>query len=180
VELKDALEIADGRPLPPERRNDGGPFEVFGANGVIGRTDVPSVDTPCVILGKIGTCGSLHRSARPCWVTNNAFAIRAGRSVSLEFAWWLLRGIDFSQFVSGSANPYMPLKNFGHFKVILPNTKLLGEFQIRAGAFRQQVDAMNAESRTLAALRDALLPKLISGEIRVKEAERFLKERGLC
>jgi len=30
-----------------------------------------------------------------------------------------------------------------------------------------------------AALRDALLPKLISGEIRVKDAERFLKERGL-
>jgi type I restriction enzyme S subunit len=30
-----------------------------------------------------------------------------------------------------------------------------------------------------AALRDALLPKLIHGEIRVKDAERFLKERGL-
>jgi type I restriction enzyme R subunit len=28
-------------------------------------------------------------------------------------------------------------------------------------------------------LRDALLPKLIRGEIRVKDAERFLKERGL-
>jgi type I restriction enzyme S subunit len=32
---------------------------------------------------------------------------------------------------------------------------------------------------TLAALRDALLPKLISGELRVGDAERFLKERGL-
>jgi len=31
----------------------------------------------------------------------------------------------------------------------------------------------------LAALRDALLPKLISGEIRVKDAERFLMEREL-
>ncbi len=31
----------------------------------------------------------------------------------------------------------------------------------------------------LAALRDALLPKLIRGEIRIREAERFLKERGL-
>jgi type I restriction enzyme R subunit len=28
-------------------------------------------------------------------------------------------------------------------------------------------------------LRDALLPKLISGELRVKDAERFLKERCL-
>jgi type I restriction enzyme S subunit len=31
------------------------------------------------------------------------------------------------------------------------------------------------ESRTLAALRDTLLPKLISGELRVKDAERFLE-----
>ena len=30
-----------------------------------------------------------------------------------------------------------------------------------------------------AALRDALLPKLIRGEIRVKDGERFLRERGL-
>ncbi len=33
------------------------------------------------------------------------------------------------------------------------------------------------ESRTLAAIRDALLPKLMSGEIRVKDAERFLEQR---
>jgi type I restriction enzyme S subunit len=30
------------------------------------------------------------------------------------------------------------------------------------------------ESRTLATLRDTLLPKLISGELRVKDAERFI------
>ncbi|MBC7187653.1 MAG: restriction endonuclease subunit S [Calditrichaeota bacterium] len=35
------------------------------------------------------------------------------------------------------------------------------------------------ESRTLAGLRDALLPRLISGKLRVKDAERFLRERGL-
>jgi type I restriction enzyme S subunit len=35
------------------------------------------------------------------------------------------------------------------------------------------------ESRALAALRDALLPKLIRGEMRVRDAERFLEQRGL-
>ena len=32
------------------------------------------------------------------------------------------------------------------------------------------------QSRTLAALRDTLLPKLISGEVRVKDAEKFVGE----
>jgi type I restriction enzyme S subunit len=31
------------------------------------------------------------------------------------------------------------------------------------------------QSRTLASIRDALLPKLLSGEIRVKDAERFVE-----
>jgi type I restriction enzyme S subunit len=34
----------------------------------------------------------------------------------------------------------------------------------------------SVQSRTLAAIRDTLLPKLLSGEIRVKDAERFLEE----
>ncbi len=35
-------------------------------------------------------------------------------------------------------------------------------------------EAYVRESRTLAALRDTLLPKLISGELRMKDAERFI------
>ena len=35
------------------------------------------------------------------------------------------------------------------------------------------------ESRTLAALRDTLLPKLISGELRVKDAERLAAQAGV-
>jgi type I restriction enzyme S subunit len=34
------------------------------------------------------------------------------------------------------------------------------------------------ESRTFAALRDTLLPKLISGALRVKDADRFWEELG--
>jgi type I restriction enzyme S subunit len=33
-----------------------------------------------------------------------------------------------------------------------------------------------AESRTLAATRDLLLPKLMSGEVRVKDAEKLVGE----
>ena len=35
------------------------------------------------------------------------------------------------------------------------------------------------QSRTLSALRDTLLPQLISGRLRVPDAEKFLQERGL-
>jgi len=49
--------------------------------------------------------------------------------------------------------------------------------QVKLFFVRQQL--AGAESDILSALRDTLLPKLISGELRVKDAEKFLKERGL-
>jgi type I restriction enzyme S subunit len=55
----------------------------------------------------------------------------------------------------------------------------MNEFCRAVRAVRLKEQATQRESRTLAALRDALLPKLIRGEIRVKDAERFLKEREL-
>jgi type I restriction enzyme S subunit len=81
--------------------------------------------------------------------------------------------IDFSQFVGGSANPYMPLKNFGHCHVIVPNPLLLAAFEACAGQLRRRIEANESDSHAISALRDTLLPKLISGEVRVENAERI-------
>ncbi len=62
---------------------------------------------------------------------------------------------------------------------VLSPPLILTSFDSVASALDERVHANNEESRTLATLRDALLPKLISGELRVTDAERFLKERGL-
>jgi len=42
-----------------------------------------------------------------------------------------------------------------------------------------QIERSERESRSLAQLRDTLLPKLISGELRIPDAEAFLKAPGL-
>lgn len=61
------------------------------------------------------------------------------------------------------------------------NTRLLNKSPILLNNshryFDQILSGVN-ESRTLAQLRDTLLPKLISVELRIKNAEAFLKERG--
>jgi type I restriction enzyme S subunit len=57
-----------------------------------------------------------------------------------------------------------------------PPEKLVTAFEQAAAPLLDRTLECRRESRTLAALRDALLPKLISGELRVKDAERFLKD----
>jgi type I restriction enzyme, S subunit len=57
---------------------------------------------------------------------------------------------------------------------VLPPRPLFDRFDAWAGSPVARVHRCNEESRTVAAVRDALLPKLISGELRIENAERVV------
>jgi type I restriction enzyme S subunit len=91
---------------------------------------------------------------------------------------------EFVEYTNaGSTGTKMPRTSWtemARYEIALPPDALAQAF---THVVRRQVDRIIGaiyESRTLAAVRDALLPKLIRGEIRVKDAERFLKERISC
>lgn len=61
-------------------------------------------------------------------------------------------------------------------EVVVPPISILEVFERTAAPMLDRVLACRRESATLAALRDTLLPKLISGELRVPDAERLVSE----
>lgn len=58
------------------------------------------------------------------------------------------------------------------FTFARPLTRLVEQFDALAGAALDRIQALEEESGTLAALRDTLLPKLLSGELRVSDVKR--------
>jgi type I restriction enzyme S subunit len=73
----------------------------------------------------------------------------------------------------GSVFDTITTSTFATSKVVVPPRPVLGEFEGRVDLLFRRVLAGTKASRTLAALRDTLLPKLISGELRVQDVERF-------
>lgn len=77
------------------------------------------------------------------------------------------------------------IKNFGYKHYAssrffpMPEGRLLSIFASVIGTLRQRCHSSGSENSTLASLRDALLPQLISGELRVPEAERMLEQVGI-
>jgi type I restriction enzyme S subunit len=68
---------------------------------------------------------------------------------------------------TGSAQPFIPNSSLASAKVLRPSPAIAEAFcRIVEPLRRQQADNEN-QSRTLAALRDTLLPKLLSGELSV-------------
>jgi type I restriction enzyme, S subunit len=72
-----------------------------------------------------------------------------------------------------SGRQRVPAESLDHFALAVAPGSIAGSFGRLIGPLFERGSRAVTESRTLAALRDMLLPKLISGELRVKDAERF-------
>ncbi len=80
---------------------------------------------------------------------------------------------------NGSTFQEISKSNFRPIPVIVPSDPVLESYRKSVDSLYRQMAENERESRSLAQLRDTLLPKLISGELRIPDAETFLKERGL-
>ncbi len=109
--------------------------------------------------------------------------VRPGSCLTPVFICHLLNSPQMHDIVSGYANGttvnMLPIDGVQKPRFAIPSRASVEVFDRLAGQAHARQEEMVRESRTLAAMRDALLPKLISGQIRLKDAERFLKERGL-
>ncbi len=139
--------------------------------------------TPCLENGKTAFVDFL-RDGQVGWGSTEYIVLRPRPPLPEEFAYCLARSDAFREFAiqsmtGTSGRQRVQADALEHFR--LPRVpRLVAEAFGRAiKPLFMRSSAAVSESRTLAALRDTLLPKLISGEIRVKDAERFLKERGL-
>jgi type I restriction enzyme, S subunit len=68
----------------------------------------------------------------------------------------------------------LPTDGLLEYLTVVPSEPLRLAFEGQVKALFAAMDLGHQQSRTLAALRDTLLPKLISGELCVKDAERFI------
>lgn len=77
---------------------------------------------------------------------------------------------------NGSTFQEISKSNFREIPVIAPSPAAMDSFQAIASPIYRQLVKNEKESNSLAQLRDTLLPRLLSGELRVPEAERLAKE----
>jgi len=85
------------------------------------------------------------------------------------------------QLVTGTSNSHQRVKpeQLRDIRVFAASQKAIEMFSDVVSCLMDQVLENRQQSRSLAQLRDTLLPKLISGALRIQDAEAFLKERGL-
>jgi type I restriction enzyme, S subunit len=116
----------------------------------------------------------------PQLVVSTGFAVLTPVKVGAAFLYEVTKRDEFVQYLEsvaeGSAYPAVRAERFDQAIVPVPSRDRLQKFESVAMPLRERAHAAAVESRSLAALRDTLLPKLMSGEIRVRDAEKVVED----
>lgn len=116
----------------------------------------------------------------PELVVSTGFAVLTPQKIGPSFLYEVTRRDEFTQYLEsvaeGSAYPAVRAERFEKAPIPLLSDGHMEQFESNAIQLYRRVHAAARESRTLAELRDTLLPKLMSGEIRVRDAEKAVEE----
>ena len=101
-------------------------------------------------------------------------------NITADYLCHLLNTSAMHDIVSGYANGttvnMLPSDGLQSPLIVVPSARAISAFSGIAATARMRHEEMVEESGTLAALRDTLLPRLISGELRVSNAENLATE----
>jgi type I restriction enzyme S subunit len=108
-------------------------------------------------------------------VIDTAFYLEPKRPLEIRWAYYELLRQDINNMDSGSAIPSTSREDFYSVPVLIPPFKIQQYFVNLLMASWDRQAHNEGESSNIATLRDTLLPKLLSGELKVKGLERILK-----
>jgi type I restriction enzyme S subunit len=138
---------------------------------------VPALCT--VVVAREATTGRLVLFGRDMAMNQTCYALAATTKTPFALYCRLREEIDaLVHAAHGSVFDTITTSTFASSSVVLPARPVLSAFEEQIEPLFERVLRTQEESRTLADLRDALLPKLISSELRVKAAEQFLEGVG--
>lgn len=169
LRLDRLLTLQRGFDLPKQSRTDG-PHPVLAASGLNGRHSEWKVKGPGVTTGRSGVLGQVFFVDRDYWPLNTSLWVKEYKRSNPWHAYFLLQTLDLAQFNAGSAVPTLNRNHVHSLPIVAPPDSLLQAFGQSCSATFSLDHQIRTEIDKLAELRDYLLPKLLSGEIRVEAA----------
>ncbi len=134
-----------------------------------------------VILSSRAPIGYLAITEVPVSLNQGVIAMICNKNLPNHYVlYWTETNMEtIKSNAGGTTFAEISKRNFRPIPVVDPQKLVLDAFVQQVELLHKQVVLNLQDSNTLASLRDILLPKLVSGELRVPDAEKFVEETGL-
>ncbi|MCC8556215.1 restriction endonuclease subunit S [Xanthomonas hortorum] len=129
-------------------------------------------------VGTLGRVAQVLSLDEPTVVDSHVTVVRAGQRLRHTYLgqWFSDKQSEIQTMGEGSTGQTeLSRLKLAHMPILIPSQKLLADFDALVSPLNSKIALADSSSRSLATLRDVLLPKLIAGELRVQDAERLVE-----
>jgi len=174
--LGDAIEIFDSKRVPlasDVRAKRKGKFPYYGATSIMDYIDDYLFDGTYLLLAEDGSV--MDKNGYPVlqyvwdkfWVSNHSHVLQGKNGFTTEILYVLLKETNITGIVNGAVQLKINQANLVNFEILVPARDILGKFDSLIQPIFGKTKNIQQQIQTLSTLRDALLPKLMKGEVRV-------------
>lgn len=174
--LDECIDLFDSKRIPlssRQRENMQKIYPYYGAASLMDYVDDFIFDGVYVLLGEDGTV--IDDKGYPIlqyvwgkfWVNNHAHILKGKNGFNEESLYILLKNTNVQGIVTGAVQPKINQANLKSLKILIPTNEKMSEFNNLLEPIFAEKRRGYEENQILIAIRDSLLPKLMSGAIRV-------------
>ena len=152
-------------------------YPYYGAASLMDYVDDFIFNGKYLLLGEDGTV--VDSSGYPIlqyvcgkfWVNNHTHILTGKLGFNVESLYMLFKQTPVKSIVTGAVQPKISQTNLRSIRVVIPPKKLLKDYNCLVDPLFSLFRLNKEENKSLATLRDTLLPKLMSGEIDVSSVK---------
>jgi type I restriction enzyme S subunit len=178
VQLGEIIEIYDSRRIPlssteRDKMKTGTLYPYYGAAKVMDYINDFIFDGESLLLGEDGTVQTnegypiLQMAVGRYWVNNHTHVLSAKKPYSNFLLYSILKKASISHIVTGAVQPKINQENLKSLEIEVPSDEIIIDTVSASNYYWDKIQTNNDQIRTLEKLRNTLLPKLMSGEVRV-------------
>lgn len=127
-----------------------GQYLVYGANGVIGRSETFNVGN-AILVGRVGSVGTVRYIKDKAFATDNALVIKSKNEKYLMFFYYLLKSLNLYNFRIGSTQPLITQTILKNIEVNLPN---ISDWEIIANVLSSFDDKIELNNKIIKNLEE--------------------------
>ena len=160
--LCDVLEIKYGKDY---KHLENGTIPLYGSGGIMKYINQAIYEKDSILIPRKGTLSNLFYVNKPFWSVDTMFYTKIKNESHGKYLFYLLKELDLASMNVGSAVPSLTTEVLNKLPIVIPAKDVLERFEKLVTSFFVLKEANISENQTLNTCRDALLPRLMSGEI---------------
>lgn len=167
-QLSDLISVKYGK---DHKKLADGNYPVYGSGGIMRYVEKPLYTGESVLIPRKGTLNNIMYVNEAFWSVDTMFYTEMLRPNIAKFVYHFVKSKDLASLNAGSAVPSMTTNILNAMQLYIPDEKTLEKFENIVSPMYSAMQENTKESKILANTRDALLPKLMSGELDVSDID---------